>query len=93
MHRREDPVLTSSRREAFLALAIWLVACVYSITTCYQMGYGRDAATLTYVLGMPDWIFWGVFTPWTVCTVLSFLLSYFVIRDEDLGEQRAEEHV
>jgi hypothetical protein len=92
-HRPEDPVLTSARREALLALAIWLVACVYSISACYQMGYGRDAATLTYVLGMPDWIFWGVFAPWTVCTLLSFCLSDFVIRDEDLGEQRAEEHV
>ena len=93
--RREDPVLTSSRREALLALAIWLVACVYSIAVCYRYGYSenRDPATLTYVLGMPDWIFWGVFAPWTVCTLLSFCLSYFVIRDEDLGEQRAEEHV
>jgi hypothetical protein len=90
---REDPVLTSARREAVLVLGIWVVACVYSIGVSYAMGYGRDAATLTYVLGFPDWIFWGVVVPWTACTVLCFLLSYFVIRDEDLGEEQAEEQL
>jgi hypothetical protein len=89
--RREDPVLTSARREALLAFAIWLTACVYSVTYCYVFGYGRDTATLTYVLGFPDWVFWGVVAPWSVCTVLAFLLSYFVISDEDLGQEQLEE--
>lgn len=92
-HRHEDPVLTNARREALLVFIIWLAACVYSISVCYRLGYGRDAATLTYILGFPDWIFWGVVTPWTVCTALSFVLSYFVIRDDDLGEEQAEEQL
>lgn len=89
--RSEDPVLTSARREALLVLAIWATACVYSISVCYQFGYHRDATTLTYILGFPDWIFWGVVVPWTVCTGLCFVLSNFVITDEDLGEEQAEE--
>lgn len=89
----EDPVLTSSRREALMAFAIWLAACVYSISVCYRFGYGRDPATLTYVLGFPDWIFWGVVTPWTVCTILCFIMAYFVIVDSDLGEEQAEERL
>jgi hypothetical protein len=91
--RLEDPVLTSARREALLVFAIWVAACVYSISVCYRMGYGRDVATLTYVLGFPDWVFWGIVVPWTVCTALSFALSYFVITDEDLGEEQAEEQL
>jgi hypothetical protein len=90
MPRREDPVLRSARREAALVLLIWLVACCYTVGYCYAFGYGRDAATLTYVLGFPDWVFWGIIAPWTACTILSFFLSYFVIRDEDLGEEQAE---
>lgn len=89
----EDPVLTSSRREAVTTFVIWLAACTYSIAVCYRMGYGRDAATLTYVLGFPDWVFWGVMLPWTICTILCFVLSYFVIRDEDLGEEQLEEQL
>lgn len=90
MSRSEDPVLRSSRREAALVLLIWLAACVYTVGYCYLFGYDRDAATLTYVLGFPDWVFWGIITPWTVCTILCFVLSYFVISDEDLGEEQAE---
>jgi hypothetical protein len=91
--RPADPLLISARREALLVLAIWLTACVYSISVYYSLGYGRDVTTLTYVLGFPDWVFWGVVAPWTVCTVLSCVLSYFVIRDEDLGEEQAEEQL
>src|SRR5262245_29582937 len=88
--RREDPVLISSRREALLVFFIWLLAASYSIGVSYAWGYGRDAATLTYVLGFPDWIFWGVVVPWTVCTVICFVMAYFVISDDDLGEEQAE---
>ena len=89
--RREDPVLKSARREALLVLGVWAVACVYSISTCYYLGYYRDAATLKYVLGFPDWVFWGIVTPWTVCTALCFLIPVFVITDEDLGPEHEEE--
>jgi hypothetical protein len=89
--RRDDPVLISARREALLVFAIWCVACAYSVGVCYQMGFYRDATTLTYVFGFPDWIFWGVVLPWTVCTALSFVITYFVMRDDDLGEEQSEE--
>ncbi len=91
--RAEDPVLTSARREALLAFGIWLAACVYSVGFCYRFGYGRDVDSLTYVLGFPDWVFWGVVVPWTACTVLCLVMSRFVIRDEELGEEQAEERI
>jgi hypothetical protein len=90
-HRSEDPVLTSARREALLVLAIWLVACVWSIGVCYWLGYDRDVATLTFVLGFPDWVFWGLIVPWTVCTALCFVVPRYVITDEDLGQEQTEE--
>ena len=88
--RREDPVLTSSRREALLVLLIWLIAATYTVGVCYAWGYGRDAATLTYVLGFPDWVFWGVIAPWTACTAICYVMAYHVIADDDLGEEQAE---
>jgi len=88
--RPEDPVLTSSRREALLVLVTWLLAASYSIGVCYAWGYERDAATLTYVLGFPDWIFWGVVVPWSACTLICFVMANFVITDDDLGEEQAE---
>lgn len=88
--RPEDPVLTSSRREALLVLAIWTVACAYSLGVCFTWGYGREAESLTFVLGFPDWVFWGIIVPWTVCTILAFILGTFIVADDDLGEEQAE---
>lgn len=74
-----------------MTFGIWLVACVYTVTVSYRWGYARDVATLTYVLGFPDWVFWGVIAPWCVCTGLCFVMAYCVIQDEDLGEEQPEE--
>lgn len=89
-NRPEDPVLTTSRREAILVFFIWLAACTYTVGYCITFGYHRDADSLTYVLGFPDWIFWGIIVPWTACTILCFFMANYFIADADLGEEQAE---
>ena len=85
-NQREDPVLTSARREAIVVFLIWLAACIYSVGYCYLFGYHRSAESLRYVLGIPDWVFFGLLVPWTICTGLSFWISNYFMRDDDLGE-------
>jgi hypothetical protein len=89
--RMEDPLLHSARREALIVLGIWLAACVYTIGYCYAFGYGRDPETLTFVLGFPDWIFFGVVTPWFVCTAVSIWFALTFMADQDLGPEPAED--
>ena len=79
-----------------VVVAIWLVAAVWSIGYCYTQGYvggpGQPAVRdIRFILGFPDWIFWGVIVPWLVCAVLSLGVSAFVMRDEDLGVDPDEE--
>jgi hypothetical protein len=88
--RLDDPVLRSARREAALVLGIWLAACIYTVGYCYLYGYNRDADTIKYVVGFPDWVFWGIVVPWSACTLICFVLAYFVIQDEDLGQEQVE---
>lgn len=38
-HTPEDPVLTSSRREALVVLACWAIAMAWSVSYCYINGY------------------------------------------------------
>ena len=83
--RAPDPVLKSAWREALVVFSIWLAAIVYCVTYAALYGYGRTTADLTFVLGFPDWVFWGIVVPWVTCVVLSAVVSQFVIRDEDLG--------
>jgi hypothetical protein len=86
-----DPVLRSARREALCVLVVWLLALGYTVPYCYIYGYNRSLQDLTFVLGFPDWIFWGVLVPWGVCVVISFWFGAVFMRDEDLGEELPEQ--
>ena len=70
-----------------MALGMWIVAMIYTISYCYTHGYGRSAESLTFVLWFPDWVFWGVVVPWGVCTLLSIVFAFRIMGDESLGEE------
>jgi hypothetical protein len=84
-NRSPDPVLKSAWREALIVFSIWLTALVYCVAYAALYGYGRTTTDLTFVLGFPDWIFWGIVVPWVTCVIVSSIVSQFVMRDEDLG--------
>lgn len=86
-----DPVFKSARREAAWVFAIWLAAMTYTVGYCWLFGYDRKLEDLTFVLGFPDWIFWGILTPWGICIVISVWFGATFMRDEDLGEELPEE--
>lgn len=83
----EDPLLTSARREMFITFGIWLIAMCWTIGVSVTWGYGRDPATLTYVLGFPDWIFWGVITPWATSTLVSAIFAMGFMQDAPLEDE------
>ena len=85
-HPPEDTLVRRARREAALALGLWLVAMVYSVGYCYLNGYGRSAESLTFVLWFPDWVFWGIVAPWAVCIAISLPFAFGMMGDESLGE-------
>jgi len=84
---REDPVVKAARREAAIALGMWLVALVYTVTYCYLNGYGRSVESLSFVLWFPDWVFWGIVVPWGICILLSTVFAFRVMGSESLGEE------
>ena len=88
--KQPDPVYRSSCREAIVVFLLFGAAITYTVTYCALYGYGRSMADLTFVLGFPDWIFWGVITPWSVCIVLSYVFAMFFMKDEDIGEDPDE---
>lgn len=87
---KELPLLASARREALMAMSIWFVATVWSVGFCYAYGYQRNPETLTYVLGFPDWVFWGLVVPWGACTIVSSIFAMCVMTDEDLDSGVAQ---
>lgn len=87
MPAHEDPLLTSARRESVITFCIWAIAMTYTVGVSVALGYNRDPATLKYVLGFPDWIFWGVITPWGVATIVSTFFAMVVMEDAPLGDE------
>jgi len=83
---REDPLVKHARREAVLALSLWLMALIYTLTYCHFYGYDRPIEGMTFVLWFPDWVFWGIVVPWGVCIVLSGVFAYAIMGDDTLGE-------
>ena len=84
----EDPLLRSARREALVTAGLVLAALVYTIAYSAMFGYDRTPESLTFVLGIPDWVFWGILAPWLVCLVVSWWFAFWLFEDDTL--ERAE---
>jgi hypothetical protein len=84
----EDPLLRSARREAFITAGLVLAALVYTITYSVLFGYDRAPESLTFVFGIPDWVFWGILAPWLVCLLASWWFAFGLFEDDTL--ERAE---
>lgn len=88
---KEDPIVVSSRREAICFAVLWCSTLAYTVGYCYTHGYNRKLDSsldgMTFVLGWPDWVFWGIIFPWSVCTLISIVFATMVMRDAPLGEE------
>ena len=85
-----DPVLHSARREAWFALALWCTAAAWTIGYCAWAGYDRSAASLRFVCGFPDWVFWGIVVPWAICLAIGIWFPFGFMTDEELGAEEPE---
>lgn len=92
MPYQEDPVVTSSRREAIWTTLLWAAALAYSVGYCYVHGYrhsrplDKDLTGMTFYFGWPDWVFWGIVAPWLVCVVISTVFAFAFMRDGKLAD-------
>ncbi|MCA9156369.1 MAG: hypothetical protein R3C99_20220 [Pirellulaceae bacterium] len=84
-----DPVYLHSLRELFVIVILFTIFLIWSITTCYIVGYaepGTEPASTPLWLGMPAWAFFGVFLPWVVVDVVAVWFCFFFMQNDDLGE-------
>jgi hypothetical protein len=86
-HPLPDSVYASSIRELKWILAIWTASFIWVVGYCVLYGYYEEEAPLVTVMGMPSWVFWGVFLPWfaSLAATAWFALSY--MEDHDLNPE------
>ena len=85
-HDELDPVFLHARREALWILGAWAACLLWAVPYCYLNGYNRSAEELQTILGMPDWVFWGIVVPWILADVFAIWFCFFYMVDDDLGE-------
>jgi hypothetical protein len=81
-----EPLLKSARRELLFSATVWLASLTWSVGYCAKYGYRLKPEELTFTLGMPSWIFYGVMLPWGICTAISGVFAFGIMQDADLGE-------
>ena len=86
-----DPVYRNAKREALVILAAYSVSLIYTVSYCYANGYGRPPESIETYWGIPDWVFWGVFAPWTACALFTTWFTFFYMGDDDLGAAPASD--
>jgi hypothetical protein len=89
-HEQWDPLFLNSRREAILILCLWALCLLWAVPFCYLNGFRQSPEEMRTILGMPDWVFWGITVPWVLASVFAIWFSMRVIVDDDLGEARED---
>lgn len=98
-------LLKNARREAWIVLWAWGVFLVWVVGYSYLRGYQHsdesslirwglavspEKAPLKLVLGLPEWIFYGIFAPWLLAMIFTVVFGLRVLKDDDLGEDRED---
>ena len=86
-----DPVHRSSLRELRWILLLWLINLLWVVGYCRLFGYQSEGEPLTTVLGMPSWVFGGVFAPWIVATTVICWFALTQIEDHPLQDPAPED--
>ena len=87
-----DPVFLNSRREAWVILGCWFVALLWALPCSYFMGYGKsvDPDAMETILGMPEWVFWGIAMPWLAADVFTAWFCFCYMANDDIGQAEDE---
>ncbi|MBX2821859.1 MAG: YhdT family protein [Rhodothermaceae bacterium] len=86
-----DPLFVNARREARWILVAFLACLVWTVGYSALFGYEIDASQLTLVLGMPSWVFWGVFIPWMSATVFSVWFGLVYMKEDSVESKAVQE--
>ena len=91
-----DPTVRHSRIEGIIIFAAWASCLTYCCTYCYLFGYSTPERPLgpediRSIGGVPSWVVAGIFAPWLICSIFNIIFAGWIMADDDLGADRADE--
>lgn len=85
-----DPLCRSALREMGWILVAWLVNFAWVIGYCRTAAFAVEQGEPSTVMGMPAWVFFGVFLPWIAVTVFTAWFALTRMEDHPLEESGDE---
>ncbi len=73
-------------REAKFVGLTWVIVMIYTCTVIISQGYvpvDERPAHPALVLGIPSWVFWGLFVPWFAMIVVTWCFAIFYLKDDE----------
>ena len=83
-NKTRDPVFLNCRRETWVILTAWGLFFAWVTGYCGVAAYREPTEPLKLALGMPSWVFWGVFLPWVSASVFTIWFSLWYVADDPL---------
>jgi len=89
--KSSQPTLARSHWEWKICVAVWTLAAAWTLIVSWFLGYlgpalGEGEALPSIILGMPAWVFWGIFCPWVAVTLVTMGLG-LRMQDDDSTAQ------
>lgn len=81
-----DPVYLHARKEATLILGVWFLALLWTLPMSYFNGFDSQVGIddVTFMFGMPSWVFWGIGLPWMLANLATIWFCFFYFSEDDL---------
>jgi hypothetical protein len=89
-----DPVYLHARKEAWLILGVWFLAMLWTLPVSYFNGFDSqvDIEQVTFIWGMPSWVFWGIGLPWMVANLITIWFCFCYFSTDDLEPPESNEN-
>lgn len=72
--RRKEEYL-KSKKEFKKGVIVTAIFILFSTIVSYFLGYKRSFAEIKYILGFPDWVFYGVLLPWIAIVLYTIFFA------------------
>lgn len=86
-----DPRYQQCSREMRASIIFWIAYTAAVVAPAAWLGYGKSVGEMSFVAGVPAWVFWPSLISLVFCAVVPALLVKLVFRNFSIAPDEGEE--
>ena len=80
-----------SRKELWFMLVSWAVFLIWTLSYNSTHAFDMEKSGIDPIIGMPQWVFFGILVPWVAALVLTICFAMFFMKDTELLDVESEQ--